>query len=403
VDSSVTLDGEVIADGGEGLVMRAYYQPAQASPSEWVSFDSVDWGGLGSFKVNALNIQGLVFEGPDFYSVEDLGNGQVRVIVWHSDPKDWPVGSRWAREVLIRPLGSDPRPEFGGAINTHFTQVLYAEAAIKPILEAAYQGNSRVLVKGWTDFDPNRVAPREGKWLSDALYSAMQDKRSLRGWREWTDGLDPSEVGSDGKVRPQRPAGNWVLPKGTRTYYHNDVDLATTAHIAEYEHALEILPAGSSNVGSGNIGTPGATVFACSSPVNEPDSDAWPNVGLYRRQLDIIQIGVDLTLGCLDQGNGDGHFARVSGDLSTDLQSFQQSEAAFFGAGLHLASITDPAWSAGTSTDRFETLIASVRIIGHGTQTFTLQAGEFDDFTDGPWAAAAGGQNDDPIFFGTNF
>lgn len=286
----------------------------------------------------------------------------------------------------------------GGAINTNQTQVIYAEAGIAPVFQA-FSGPG-IVFRDWSDFDPNRVNPLQGLWVSNTLHLAHQTSRTVRGWREWTEGLDPTEIVS-GQLKPQRALGRYEVPKGTRTYYHNgDAATPTGAHNASYENALGLSPGGSTNQTTA-VGGNGALIAAGSTPSGEPDSAAWPTTGVYRCQIDAISVGADLTFGLLTQGSSSGHFARVDSGLTADLQTFVQDQAAFSGSGLKLASITDPAWSSGNAADRFEVLIAAVRNTGHGNQDITIQLGEVDDFVDGPWPAAAAPSNN-TIFFGIN-
>jgi hypothetical protein len=266
-------------------------------------------------------------------------------------------------------------------------------------LKAAYVGNSKVKFKDWIDFDPRRRFPRNGLWLTDAEFSDYQAQQEIRGWREWTDGLDPSLIGPDGKLVDQRALGRYERPKGTRTYYHNSTDLVGVHGLGTRDNELGLSPAGQV-LETNAVSTGGELCFAASTPSNEPNSAAWPTSGVYRYQIDATVAGADLTFGLLTQGSGAGHFARVASDLSLDLQTIVQDQAAFSLAGLHIASITNPSWTAGSAGDRFEVLVASVRTTGHGNQDLSLQLGEADDFADGPWAAAV---SDNANFFGMNF
>ena len=198
--------------------------------------------------------------------------------------------------------------------------------------------------------------------------------------------------------------GRYVVPTGTRTYYHNNVVGPSPHPTWETfgQNSLGLTPAGASSEASGSIGGNARMVFAASSPANEPNSAAWPTTGVYRYQFDCIATGADLVFGCLTLGGTEGHFGRINAAADTDLQVFEQDQAAFSGSGLHLASITDPAWTAGAADNRFGILVCCQRVTGHGNQSMTLQLGETDDFADGPWAAAPAGPADNSVFFGTN-
>jgi hypothetical protein len=338
-----------------------------------------------------------VFDGADHYSVEVLSESSIRVIVWYDDPGDWPKGQRWARVWTFEHLKKSTDPKYGGAIRPNHKQVLYAEQGIAPTLKAFYPD-----VRPWKDFDPRRANPMHGQWVSDAQHLDHQAKQSTEGWRTWTEGLASHELDAHGCVKCQRKLGRYLKPSGTRTYYHSDGGL-TSVHGGDGRTLVTLanLSGPPLDVSSG-IGTNG-TDFAYSTLLitsGEPNNAAWPTTGVYRRQLDITVAGADLVFGLLNLGNGDGHFARLVG--ANDVQTFAQDESSFSGTGLHMATLTDPAWTAGATTDTFENLIAAQKVVGHGNQTLTMQVNETDDFTDGPWPAAAAATENAP-FFGTNF
>jgi hypothetical protein len=382
--------------------MRVLYQPTQDAPADWLECDSADWPNVVSqnFPLHALCVQGVVFEGADHYSVESAGVGIIRVTVWYDDPKDWPPGYRWAREFVLQHL--TPDANLGGAINTRHTQVVYAEPEMFLVLQAAYARNPTVTVRPWAAFS-RRVRPElKGKWVSDEHHEAHQDIRVVRGWREWTEGLDPSELDESGRLKSQRLQGRWIKPKGTQTFYHNLDDLSIGAYAAEFENQLGLTATGVGTETYDSIKDTGTLVWAAASPAGRPGESAWPTTGTYRYQIDATAVGADCSFGLLTQGGAVGEFGRVSGDLSTRLQGIAQSQAAFTGSGWHVASITDPAWTSGGVNDRFVVAVAAVRIAGHAAQSLTLQLGETDDYTDGPWPEYVAA-TDNAVFFGTNF
>ena len=373
--------------------MRTLVQWTTASPQDWQEIDSRDWGLTAKKKepqgnapvvpdggpgwVHALCVQGNVWEGYDHLAVEDLPGGEVRVVAWCDDPDDWPPGKRWARVAVIRSLAPDP--QFGGAFNTAMTQEVFAE---NPTPFTAFG----LPVRPWSEFAPPAQAiQRHGAWVDDATHARHAVVRTVHGWREWVDGVDPSLIGSDGRLVDQRRTGRYLIPKGTRTYFHASAALATPAHIATNENALILVPVAAVSE-SVSVGAAGLLGWTATTPVGEPSSAAWPT-GLYRAQLDVTSAGVDLVFGLLLLGTNTGHFARLTSAL-VELEVHEQAQVAFAGAGLHLATYTG-SWLPGLASDRYEIAIASIKNVGHGSQTLTLQLNEADDFTDGPWSAAA--------------
>ena len=377
--------------------MKVLYQPTQANPGDWEECDSKDWGRLGEFTIHALNVQGDIYEGPDHYAVREVGSGLVTVTVWHDDPHDWPVGTRWAKVVTYQPLGPDPRQEYGGAINVRRSLTIFADD--EALFRAAYPEAD---VYPWADFNHAREKAMHGVWVEDAAHEAHKEARALRGWREWTDGLHPGLI-VDGKVRDQRKAGRYKRPKGTRTYYHNGVAGPVVHGGVSHYNSLQTTTAG---VGTElvNVGTAGILCFAGTTEAGEPDTTPWPTSGTYRAQLDIIAAGADLVFGLLTLDGAQGHFGRVLGDASSCVQQVEQDQSAFFGSGLHLATATDPGWLAGAQSDRYDIVIAGFRVAGHGSQGLQIQLGETDDYTDGPWPSGPQPPSDiNPPLFGTHF
>ena len=380
--------------------MRVLYQPTQDTPGDWLECDSSDWVSVvsESFSLHALCVQGVIFEGPDHYSIRDVSPGVTEVIVWHDDPTDWPQGMRWARKVTFRHLAPDLA--MGGAINTHQTQIIYAEAGLMPIFRAAHMGDPKVKLRLWAQLDKTLLPALSGIWVADELHETHQAVRSIQGWREWTEGLDSLELDVNGRLKSQLAQGRWVKPAGTQTFYHNLNDLANNAYSAEYENALGLTATGAGTETFDSIKDQGTLVWVATSPVGRPGETAWPTTGAYRYQIDCTAVGADCSFGLLTQGSEVGEFARVSGDTSTRLQGIAQDQSAFTGSGWHVASITDPAWTSGDSSDRFVVAVAAIRTAGHVAQSITLQLGEADDYADGSWPEYV--VRNAP-FFGANF
>jgi len=198
-------------------------------------------------------------------------------------------------------------------------------------------------------------------------------------------GLSAEELDKNLKVKQQRAQGRFSLAEGTRTYFGRDTTRFSGAHSATREDAFETTTgtAADQSVSVNNGVDLLGWIF--STPSGEPSSANWPT-GNYRCQLDVTVNGGN-DLGLLTLGGSDGHFARVNSGISADIETKTQTEAAFTGTGLKLATTGSVSWSAGDSGDRFECLVAVLNPDAHGSNTTTLELNESDDFADGPWAA----------------
>lgn len=387
--------------------MRVLIQWARANPIGWEEIDSSDWVTLPDKRtqanrsvnanagwVNALNVQGMVFEGFDRVAVVDNGDGPIDVWCVNDDANaGWDTATRYMRHVQIRPLRADIA--LGGAINTDMNQTIYSD-------DPVFAASENTVVEPWGAASgvPDDSLFRYGVMLGDGLYAAHTAAQELRSWREWTDGIDPGLIDVDGRVIQQRRSGRYLVPDGTKTFYMNNVALATGVHAGDFELELGATPAGASQIVSGNVGSNGAIVAVGTTLGSEPNNAAWPT-GTYRCQIDVLAINTDMTIGLLTQGTATGHFARVDSALATDLETKQQAESAFSFTGIKLATTGSVSWAGGSINDRFEVAIAAVRASGHGNATVTLEVGESDDFADGPWPS--GVVNENPPMFGANF
>lgn len=394
--------------------MKVLIQWANKNPGDWEEIDSSDWVALPKRSdpvggeridnnpgwINRICVQGVEFTS-DHYAVEHLDNGGCRVYSWSDDPEDYLPGYRNAKICEFHPLAPDFN--LGGAINTRQTFVHFVESEVAKNMPSSIQNST---ITTWKNFvRPFESLIRHGIWMPKGLYDKHERIRKIRGWREWTEGLSPLELNKNGKVKIQRAIGRYNVPDGTRTYYHNNVTLATAIHNVNGgtdERTLGTTVAGASSVTSQNLrGGDTLLVFAATTVAGEPDHAQWPT-GNYRCQIDVTSVGLDITYGLLTLGTAAGHFARVNTGLTSDLETKQQVESAFAGTGLKLATTGSVSWSSGAATDRFEILIAAQRAANHGNQSITLQLGETDDFADGPWAAAAVAV-ENAVFFGHNF
>jgi hypothetical protein len=188
--------------------MRVLVQWARAVGRDWEEIASAQWRhapnrpdptGLGLAPddtpgwVNALNVQGIVFEGADHYAVEHLDDETVRVTAWYDSPQDhaprWRHGYVWTIKTLA--------PDARGFWNTRQTCVRYAEDEIA----------IRLRQRKWFDvqpFDQLPVPPaetvRHGKTISNAGFSQHMQVRGVPGWREWTEGV-PGHLVTNGKLK----------------------------------------------------------------------------------------------------------------------------------------------------------------------------------------------------------
>jgi hypothetical protein len=386
--------------------VRVLVQWARSTATDWEEIDSNDWlalpdkgqrGRLDGERgwINAVNVQGVLFSG-DALAVEPLAGNGVRVTQVNDDPADWP-DTKHARVIDLYPLRADP--DLGGAINTRISQVVYAE----PTARAQHSAQvARTEFRDWSLFVPPAAAlRRRGIWLPDPLYQAHLAAQTITGWRKWTEGVDPFELDGD-QLRDQRKRGNYLVPDGTRTYYHLLSPISIPAIPAVAENLLGLAPTTATNQISSNIGMTASLEWGTTTPANEPNSAAWPT-GNYRAQIDVVSANPDIEFGILVMSTANGGFLRYDSGLTAVLESKQQIEAVFALSGLHLATTGSVSWVAGAADDRFGYAIAAQKVLGHGQGQITLQLGEADDFTDGPWPAAPIVVSTNAPFYGSNF
>src|SRR3989344_9476840 len=351
--------------------MKVLFQWTVKNPTDWQETSAVKWanlpkkpipkeGQLGG-KNNApgwifsLNVQGVGFVGYDHYAVKALPNGGCRVTVWKDDPEytagDPLLGEFYARVADFLPLAPDPR--FRGAWNTRQRQTIYSG----PKLAKFYQDNptENTKVRPWSDFvPPSERITRHGVWIPNPMVPKHDHAVRAVDWREWTEGAPAKEI-IGRKLRPQRPLGRYDKPTGTKTFGLVITDQASGVHAATNENQMTRDAFGASETeASGNIpGAASALTHLRTTLTTEPDDADWPS-GIYRCSLDISAVGADLSYGLRTSGAGTGQFARVDSGLTSDSQTFAQTQGLFTGTGIKLATtgIIDPA--AGATGDRFE-------------------------------------------------
>ena len=392
--------------------MRVLVQWARSRADDWEEVSSVSWAStparlapketrrLGAEKgwVNSLNINGNLFNA-DRYYVEDLSGGGLRVTCVNDDERDWPGRLKHARVVEIFPHVKDPR--FGGAYNTCQRQTIYTDDPVMGTVKG-----TGLDVRPWSEFRrPHEDLARYGVWTDDELYEANLQAKSHCGWREWTEGVTPNAVSSDGKVKQQRRRGYYDVPKGTRTYYLDSTNLLIATHVGanqpQFENAFLLAPTGATLQTATGIAGNGSVCWSGVTPVNEPDQVSWP-IGNYRLQLDVNNANADLLYGVTTLGSSarPGHFARVNAAINAEVDTHLMQESPHSLSGLKMCSTGSVSWTGATQTDRFEVTVTAYRAFGHGNADMTLEVGESDDFTDGPWPAAAVGATEDSLFLG---
>lgn len=383
--------------------MEVSFQWATSSPGRSLRVDASDWrhlpkspkpktgdrsavsGRLGL--VNVVDLFGNHFHA-DRYAVEDMNDGKDGVRVTAINDGFHPASPvRSARQVDFWPLSPDP--DLNGAINTVYRHTFFTDDPA--LLRLRVRGME---IKRWSDFvPPDESLVRYGADLSDSHFRDHQKMQSRSGWREWTHGVDRSELNDVGHVAQQQPQGRYIFPDGTRTYYLTSQARDNPIHAANNELAFEVSPGSAVNVDSGNINQNGSTIFTGVTLPGEPDSAAWPT-GVYRAQWDVVVSNTDVIFGVQNLGTALGHFARVSDLLGTpvEAESKQQVEPSFALTGLHLSTSGSVSWSPGSASDVFEVAYCAQRITGHGNASMTMQLGEPDDFVDGPWPSASSGR-----------
>lgn len=382
--------------------MKAFAQWTKGTPEDSVEIDSADWSRLASAPMHALDVQGVLFDGADHYSIEDVDRSTTRVVCWADDTAQWPVGQRWAREVTFRHLAPDAA--MGNAINTNQTQVLYADSAVIAAAKRFHAGSDRTTVLPWADFDPRRVAPQDGLQVTDAQHEAHIAARTKHSWREWTEGLDPSELDAGGLLKSQRAQGRYLRPDGTVTYFINNPTRTGVHTIASGNaRSLDLVQGTAQVMFGGNLGINSDALYAQHTTIaTEPGFAQW-GTGTYRAQIEVAAAGAGLTFGYTTAGASVGHFGRINAAASADIETKQQVEALGSGTGIHLFTTGSVSWGAGAVGDRFEILLACARDgVGHGNQSMDMNQGDADAFADGPFDGAAAVE-DRTVFFGANF
>lgn len=122
--------------------------------------------------INAVNCQGVVFEGFDHYAFEVISASHIIITAWFDDPVDHGTTRLGCVYNFQNPA---PDPNIGGRINTVQTGVIYATDDIK---------TEHMLP--WSEFVvPPASQTWHGVWLPTETYQAHVNSRSSHGWRDW--------------------------------------------------------------------------------------------------------------------------------------------------------------------------------------------------------------------------
>lgn len=369
--------------------MKILVQWTTRTPADWEEFDSLSWGTLPRKSTpvggeviddtkgwcHGLNVQGRVFQA-DHYHVSPITDG-ARVTAWNDDSP----GERYARVVDFLTYISDSR--LGGAINTRQKQIVFAE----PAARARMERTEGTIFQLWSEFIPPTREVMHGIKVSDQLHLDHRSVRSPRGWREWTEGVDASELDERGEIKKQRPLGRFPPATGTRTYFMQAAARANGVHTATDEVAFET-GADSSSVTEGTGSSSDELSFLFTTPTSEPDQGTW-TTGTFRCSFDAATVDADMEFGLLTLGGSAGHFGRVDSGLSSEVDTQVQTQGAITATGITVVDTGSVTWTGSTQSDRFECLVAqrNTATMG-GPQTVTLTC-DADAFADGPWPAAA--------------
>ena len=130
--------------------------------------------------IQAVNVQGVVFENWDHYAIGPTMVGTepgIIVAVWNDDPDDWnePHGQRW---TFLAPAADET---IGGQINTRQTLAVYGPSAWTD----NWADVTEVIRRPWSEWPTPPVAVRHGVWVTDESYTTARSVRSGRRWDEW--------------------------------------------------------------------------------------------------------------------------------------------------------------------------------------------------------------------------
>ena len=384
--------------------MRILWQPAETEARDFVEISSADWARIeaapdksplttpGAF-VNSINVQGVVFDDADHYHVEHLASGGARVWSWWDDPTIWAPLEFRARVVTLENLRPDPL--LGGAWNTAQSEVWYGQPGGS--VDVRFRGLGpwqSVTFKPWSAFAADLPTGNvlHGIMLPDPLWVAAQAARTMRGWREWTEGVDPKVIDPrTGKVGQQAPLGLRSPKTGTYTRYLNDQNQGISGHTLDRELATYTDPTTAGDLSMVSAKTSAATEawgwnFGGSLKGGGTDG-VHPN-GLYQAQIDCTLNEGSHVYGIKTLNSVTGHFGIWNAIGGSHTDSWEQTEGTHSGTGVKVCSRTlNP--TDGDVFDLYQAICVIDKPSGHGggDHTFTLELNEADDLIEGPWDA----------------
>ena len=387
--------------------MKICYQFTTDRPGDYLEVDSSSWEDIakrdvvdspydgdarhgaridgGGGWIYALHVMGMIYKGFDHYAIQHLSGGRCKLIAWKDDPRSWDAGDFWAREQTFWPLGPDHR--LGGGINSKSTSRVFA--APNMLEHWGSRGPiERLTLHPWSDFvPPPENVTRHGIYVSDALANEHVAAYRPRGWRSWTEGVDPKYVDENGLLKPMRPLGLYNKPKGTKTFFQGSNESLNGVYTVSNERAFESSAQASSETEAIGVGSD-ELAYLFTTAAGAPNEATWPT-GDYRCSIDCNNVGGSITYGLRTAGGVTGKFTRVDSGLTSEVDTQAQIEGLFSDAAVNVATTGSVSWSGSTASDRFCCLIAATSVADHGNEQLDLTY-DADAFADGPWTAPSG-------------
>ena len=131
----------------------------------------------------------------------------------------------------------------------------------------------------------------------------------------------------------------------------------------------------------------------------DPNVADWPVASVgdpYECSIDVSAAGADVTWGLRVIGGAAGFFRRLNSSC-TQQETWEMSQSAFSGTGVHVATNTSVNPSSGAAGDRFQCVFSGRNnaTMG-GNQSFTILTNS-SSFAKGPWEALGIGADEQAI------